>query len=373
MSVVSCKSGDGTVMNMSASAEAETAVDELGIFSRAKLIQPNTSAVIGKIDKVLMQDTLLYLLSRDQMEVFITSTSGRVINVISARGQGDKEYASISDIFIDDAHKTLNVVSRQDYKLLTYDALGALTKVQRLPMQFVAMERLNGGKYIGYMGNYPVDSKSPYNVWILNPDMSVDAHFASIDPIHESRYSESHNVFTKSSDGCLAICDDSFTAWQVTGSGVVLDSLYLDFVQLALPKHAGADNEDVKKSLNIQSRYVCDVARLQETSSVILAFYVLKGQTNLVTYNKLTQQVTKTELSSSTTDLFPISFGRVVGSDEHHIFTVVDSEIVQDIYVGHNAYNDFDALYPEQCRNLRRKISSPIGNDNPCIIIYNVD
>jgi len=152
MSVVSCKSGDGTVMNMSASAEAETAVDELGIFSRAKLIQPDTSAVIGKIDKVLMQDTLLYLLSRDQMEVFITSTSGRVINVISARGQGDKEYTSISDIFVDDAHKTLNVVSRQDYKLLTYDALGALTKVQRLPMQFVAMERLNGGKYIGYIG-----------------------------------------------------------------------------------------------------------------------------------------------------------------------------------------------------------------------------
>ena len=75
-------------------------IHDSGLITHVSLISlQQTEVTIGKISKIEVLDSLLYLLDESSKSVHIFTDAGRYVNTISGRGHGAGEYINIDDIF----------------------------------------------------------------------------------------------------------------------------------------------------------------------------------------------------------------------------------------------------------------------------------
>lgn len=348
-------------------------IQSLDVIEKMQLVQLSSDSVkIGEVDKVLCRDTLLYVLDRYQQKcVYIFNTKGVYLNTISRMGHGSGEYVNLTDIFIDEEKQTLNLLSREDKKILVYDFLGMkLLKEYKLPKMFFNMVKIDGG-YIGSVGNCPEDPHEPYNCWILDNDLRIKDKCVKIDPLLESSFSEEVVPFSVYKHRCDIISEMNYEVFSV-------EKLYpklnyeLDFGNQNFPQQKKADLYNPQKIFEIQDKYITNIYRFQETEKHILVYLVYQGMRQMFVYDKIDHTSQLATLDTNREDIL-IGFGNIVGLDSRHIYTVVDMDLLCRFYQGHDEHNNYEEMYPRQIEKLRKQIYPPKKDDNPVILIYTIN
>lgn len=107
-------------------------------------LERNEFSLIGKISKVVIKDSLLYILDRDiAKKIFIFSLEGKFIKTIGVIGKGKGEYIRLKDICL--FNEYLYLLAGPDKKIIQYDLGG----------NFISEIRLNkhGGYFLEFMSN----------------------------------------------------------------------------------------------------------------------------------------------------------------------------------------------------------------------------
>jgi len=350
-------------------------VHSIGLIQNVDLVGlDNDSVLISAIDNIIVNDTLIYLLDNSKKQcVYIYTLKGRYVNTVSRQGKGKNEYINISDIFIDKRDNSLNILSRADSKILSFNSEGReLYKVSKLPKTFTAILPLENG-YIGYMGNYTESKDSPYNFWTLDDSLKITGHFRGINPVIESRNNSSIHVLSSYGQEVDVISEMSYDVSFIQNAGKGGQKLcQFDFSSYNLPSGITKQQiDDPAENFKLHNNYVCDIYRFQQTDSHYLALFINQGQERLAVYDKQTGICEVASLEPYT-GKYLCGFGLIKGINEEYIIAVEDAKTIYEIWKGKNKYNDFEAQYPQQVKNMRQKFSSINPEGNPFLIFYKV-
>lgn len=115
------------------------------ILTRPRIIklETNNSCLIGNIDKILFDDSLIFVVDRTiSQAIFIYNFSGKLQGKISQRGKGPKEFIGIWDATLIPERKQVALLDLISSKVNYYSYEGEFETKKRLPFQF------NGFTYI---------------------------------------------------------------------------------------------------------------------------------------------------------------------------------------------------------------------------------
>jgi hypothetical protein len=365
-------STDGNVLTLKFDFDKDPVnIHSTGLISKVELLNLDCEeAIFGQIDKIIKYKNRIYLLDKQQTySVFIYDTVGKFVNVIEDQGQGPNEYIHLSDIFINQEDETLNLISSNS-KILKYDLDGNFLTMVRIPQRFSQISKIKNG-YVGCMSNR-IDNidKQQYNVWTLSNTMELKEGFLEIDPTWNSK-SINRRVFSNYENKIYYTTPLDFNVYCLEDNVFSVVCTF-DFGKYTWPE--GYKEFDKYEKLIDEVGmghyfYISSIDNFQETKNHLIANVLHKGQTRLCIYNK---QTGKTYIAEPDTyrDELLIPFGRLINADENAIYTLVDASNIKRIHDGKDAYNDFEAKYPEQIKRLREKFPHVDEEGNPFLAIF---
>ena len=116
---------------------------------------------VATIDKMEINDTGIFVLSKIQKTIFIFSKSGKIISKISDFGDGPGKYSGISDFVIDD--KFLYLLTNPSKFVYKYDLSGKLLQIIPTKDNYIyELTPVNGG-WLAYL-NDAYDNENNFNV-----------------------------------------------------------------------------------------------------------------------------------------------------------------------------------------------------------------
>lgn len=357
------------------SLESPSSIHASGLVKSVEIVSlDDDSVTMGEITRIVRNGELLYLLDKEQgKSVHVYTLDGRHVSTIARQGHGSNEYAQLSDIFVNPNDGTLNLLSRVDRKLLVFDREGKrLLETKHLPKSFTSMVAIKGG-YVGYMGNYSEDKRQPYNFWTLDDKMETTGQFGEIPPFRESRTLADQRVFSSFADGVDIISECSYAVGRIAGGQTEVQPLLrYDFGRYNLPEDLSKKQfDDPAENFRLQNESVFNLYMFQQTEGGSLALILLQGQNLLLRHDKRTGETQALSLDTYEGD-YVCGFSSILGMDEEYIMGLENAESLYDLWVGRNEYNDFEALYPEQVKNLRRKFPKIDPDGNPFLILYRI-
>lgn len=347
-------------------------VFDTGIIKAVNLVKlESDGCIVGNIDKIICNDSLLYILDKSvTKEVYIYTRNGQYINKISRYGHGKYEYTQLYDIFYDKVINALCLLSRADQKIISFTPDGKrVLGEKQLPKAFEHVVPMTNG-YIGYMGNYSQNSSLPYNVWTMDKSFNLLDGFIQINPQLESRsYS---GVYPMSAYGDAMYFKPEYenNIYQIKDGEVSLRYI-LDFGEKTFPGLSKVSLDNKTEWMKLSMEKITNIYNYEETDDFILMDFIMNGQTHLGIYNKYNHSSEIVRLDWYQKEyVFP--FGRIRGMDQSAIYSVVDNEGVYNMWLGHNKVANFEKMYPQQVDNLRKLFPHLEENGNPFIAIYSL-
>lgn len=346
-------------------------IDSLDFIQDYKLIPLDNSKTIGTIDKVVAFDTLLYLLDRKQQRcVHIFSTSGKYINTISKLGHAADEYSDVQDVFINKENKTVNLLSRNSKKVLSFDLYGKEEpKIIKMPMMFTRMAKINKG-YIGYMANYSEDKNNRYNFWILNENAEIVDKDILIDENMESTSYGSVEQFSSYNNNVHILNESEYDMYSYEDK-VFKKNYKLNFGERNYPKITSGDLNDYDKYTKLIDGHLSEIHRFQETDNYLFTEFIYESQPYMFFYDKNKQRPYFSMMSSYSSDCM-IGIENIVGTDENHMYSFVDQDVLQVLFYNKNEYVDLEKEYPNKFAKLHSLIPEPKEGDNPLLVIFTI-
>ncbi len=344
-------------------------IDFLELYS---IFQPDSDVMVGHIRKVLTFNSLYYMMDEGQMKVLILDDKGKLVSEIDRKGRAYNEYIDLSDIFIDQVKQELYLLSCEGQKLLVFDMEGKnLLRTLSVPKRFCSMEKTEQG-YIGYMGNYTEDPAHPYNFFMLNEQMEIVGEDVEINSEAESRYNRDVAVFSKHDDEVSMIAESDYRIYRCT-KGKFSVAYDVDLGELSYPESEKFAVNDPIKQMQLDAKYVKRFQRVQETASYLFVYFMLQGQEYALVYDKNAQKTLCISLCDGVKDLYPATFGSVIGTTQDLIISTTEAEAIHDLFRGKNENNDFDKMYPEELKRFRQNVGQvDYNNPNPYIIVYKI-
>lgn len=360
-----------TTISFNSNAKARSVFDT-GLIKSVKLINlESDGCVVGSIDKIISNDSLLYIMDKSVTnEVYIYTREGHYVNKISRYGHGKNEYSQLWDIFFDINKNNLCLVSRADQKILTFSPDGKKVLGEtKLPKMFGHILPTANG-YVGYMDNYSQNPNMPYNVWTTDNSFNLLESFFRIDPQVESSTIFEVNTMSVFADTLLYKPEYRNTIYQIK-DGKASERYKLDFGEKTFPDLSSVSRENKTEWLRLLGEKIDNIFYFVETNDCLLMDFVMDGQFHLGIYNKKnhTSEIVRLDCYQ---DKYVFSFGQIKGMDQSAIYSAVDYEGVYNMWLGHNEYCNFEKLYPNQVNNLRRLFPKLEENGNPFIAIYSL-
>ncbi|MDH6343628.1 hypothetical protein M2480_002386 [Parabacteroides sp. PFB2-12] len=328
--------------------------------------------IIGRIDKVIKFDTIIYLMDKTQnRSVYLFSDKGNFIRSIDHYGNGPNEYIQLTDMFINPTDSTLNIVSRADQKILKLNLAGnILYEVKKTAKSFTSISKTNEG-YVAYMGNYSQDKEYPYNLWRLNEHFDpIEYHF-EIESWQEGHYSSNGYAFSSYKGNNYYITPGDFNIYSLSDGQIKVAYSY-DLGRLHWPKLSEQEWSDDKKLFEMKNKYIYHFYHFQETDSHLIVNFLYQGQYILGVCDKKKREADLVKLDPYEGKYF-FSFGAIVGLDENTIYTVVESSTIKRIWDGKDEYNNYEEKFPSQVKNLKDKFDIVRDDGNPFLIMYTID
>lgn len=128
------------------SVDNSTVLNITDLFPQSETIEleETEESAVGRINKLIAQDSLLFILDKDlAKKIFIfNSKTGKFIRSIGAIGSGPEEYVLLNDASLDESSSLLKVLCNNN-KIFTYNTNGELVNTQELPFKAVNMEVFN--------------------------------------------------------------------------------------------------------------------------------------------------------------------------------------------------------------------------------------
>lgn len=371
--LVACHQLKEDIIGKPGNIEAAISIRNCTSLKLSNIFQPASNIVLGNINKILTYRSLYYLMDEEQGIVTILDNNGKLIREINRRGHGNNEYVDLNDIFIDKDNQELNLLSRGSQKIFVYDMKGeTLLRTVSVPKHFCSMIKIDRG-YVGYMGNYSEDAANPYNFFTLDENMKIKVGSVEINPDVESRYNKDLSIFSNMGNKTLCIQEFDSDIYQADGNQIV-KAFSIDFEKWSWPKDQKLFFEDPIKQITMDAQYVKKLNRVQETATSLIFFYHYQGQEYMTKYDKASLNSTCYSLRDGVEDLFPASFGNVVGTNEECIISTINAKNIHDLYSGRNEHNDFDEMYKDKMNSFRSTVGMVnTDNYNPYIVTYSIE
>lgn len=139
--------------------------------------------LVGEISKLITTPTKYIIFDNVSMQIFIfDKETGKTINVISAMGQGPKEYTTIWDIAYRELKDEILILSPQ--KILTYTSKGVFKQERKVNL-FASNMSVDSSEelilYADYSENRAKNSTIKYNLLQLNDDYSIEKQYMRFD------------------------------------------------------------------------------------------------------------------------------------------------------------------------------------------------
>ena len=84
-------------------------------------LETNPNSFINRIDKLYMDEGLIYIFDRSLSKIVAFSRDGRYIGHLHRIGKGPMEYTALIDIDIDTESKKIHLLSDSPFKIMTFD------------------------------------------------------------------------------------------------------------------------------------------------------------------------------------------------------------------------------------------------------------
>ena len=372
--LLSCVETSYVTADISFNPKAKTRkVFDTDIIKGVKLIKlESDSCIVGRIDRIICNDTLLYVMDRHITEgVFIFTTKGRFVNKISRQGHGKYEYTQLWDIFFDKRKNALCLLCNYDKKIISFTPDGKkILGESRLPLSFTQIVPTVHG-YIGYRGNSIHNPSMPYNLWTMDKSFNLIDGFLPVKPQLEG-YSHTQ-VCPMSVYGDVVYFKPEYenTIYQIK-EGEISPIYVLSFGSKTFPDlFSVPSHKNRTEWVHLVNEKVANIYYYVETSEYILMSFILDHQYCLGIYNKHTQT---TEIARQTCYVgeYLFSFGQIRGMDQSAIYSILNYEEIYEVWHGHNEFVNFEKDYPKQVDNLRKLFPHLEENGNPFIAIYSL-
>ncbi len=371
--IVSCSETPGEVTTISFNPEDKPrSIFETGIIKGVELVKlESEGCVVGNIDKIICNDSLLYILDSDvAKEVYVFTREGKLVNKISRHGHGQFEYTQLWDIFFDKGRNALCLLSRYDQKIISFTPDGGRILGEiKLPKMFGHIVPI-GDSYIGYMDNYSQNPNMPYNIWTMDKSFNLLEGFLRIDPQLECSGYGDVNTLSSYEDTIFFKPECVNTIYQIK-DGKVAERYKLDFGKKTFPENYTVFRKNRGKWLDLISEKVVNIFNYTETDDYLLMDFLMDEQFCLGIYNKQTHTSEIARLDSYK-DKYLFPFGRIKSINQFAIYSEINYEDLYEVWKGHNEYVNFEDKYPKQVDNIRKLFPKLEGNGNPFIAIYSL-
>lgn len=246
--------------------------DSAYLKPRAEIfLETNDDALVSDVQRVLMDDSLIFIFDRSLAKISIFDIQGRHLRNVQNIGRGPNEYQQVVDIFLDREAKQLVLLCDRPYKLQYYDYSGRL--LRQVPTKRLYLEGATTNDDLIYLRSYePLnDEVQRFHIHILDKDGEIKARHLSID-----NHSVSINIFPMWADflnGGQAMTyftrrfDNAI--YQIDGIEVLMKYL-IDFKEYNLPKALfSKKSDDILTGLQSQE-YVYAIYSVVETDLYLL-------------------------------------------------------------------------------------------------------
>lgn len=124
-------------------------------------LETSDSVLIGHINNIIVDNYLLYVMHGSKCSVF--DKSGKFLYRIGNRGQGPREYVSISKILITD--DKIFIHDRNQNKMLAHDKKGKFINRINIPYNFLQIEKIENNNFIGYAPNISGSERMKFGIF----------------------------------------------------------------------------------------------------------------------------------------------------------------------------------------------------------------
>lgn len=141
--VYQCNTNNYTSSHIYVDLDSEEKVSIFDIFSKIETIplETNDECLIGSIDKLILYDSMYYLLDTKQNCVFIFSQDGKFIQNMKRVGRGPGEYLYVYDFVINEYNNTIELLDCFG-KLVIFNLNGSHKESINLPHPPAAYHKL---------------------------------------------------------------------------------------------------------------------------------------------------------------------------------------------------------------------------------------
>ncbi|MDR0953899.1 MAG: 6-bladed beta-propeller [Rikenellaceae bacterium] len=346
-------------------------IQDAGIIKDYEVIplESNGEVFVGEIDKIILHEGLIYIANyRESANVLIFDSQGKFIREIKRQGRGPLEYLQFGNVFIDRTDNTLNLVDRYPAKILKFRLDGS-GNPDVIHLSDVAVEDALPYRD-GYICYTTFSSQNDNNtlLFVDRQGNKIGGEIPMRDGWESNGFLDAR-VFSASQDKIYfkPIYESPIYRYN-DGTGTFEPAVMLDFGPHNWPDDIKTANDYFNDFEGRIFDYIGYINHYQEKETYWLFEYIHQGQTRFTLYDKATGQSTQYRPDVNTDNYF-IGFGLVVAMTENHIVTSLGAISIADMLEN----KEIGEQYPESLERLRQKVGDIDSEDNPVIIVYNLE
>ena len=357
------------VENIDNAEDIEVTKDKYIKSFRYIQLETDTTALIGRMDKILYEDNRIYIVDKFVTKsLFIFDKDGNFINKIYRYGQGPEEYFVLTDAFYDPKENTINILSfvgNDRYKIMVFDADGK-TLLKQLPINLKMSEVMKSKDgFLVCNSMHQLNASSSVNRLTIYSDSLKKLYDAvPILPQWRDKMQRLSPELFRSKDGEI-FCAPQNTrdVYQVTRDSAFLKYRF-DFGKYNYPEKFNTPGKYENMAIVSQiANYVEDLSGFCETDDYAVATFLFKGQFRIAFYDKATEKAEVYLLLNN--PLLYGSFGSFACMNKNMLIaTRLPTSILR-------LFNDPSILGEKETAELKKQFKKPLHeDDNPIICVY---
>lgn len=313
-------------------------------------LETNSNSLISTIIKIIVTDKI-YI--QDQNEkIFIFTLNGKFINKIDFKGNGPKEYTSISDFSVKDS--LISILDTNEKKIITYHLNGDFIKKQKTLLEILYIDKI-GDYDLWYTGNIGCDlnydkKSNQFHKLLFSKENRIEAMFSPFKPKSSGYVYRTQTPFYQYNGINYFIEPINDTIYRIEKN--VIEPIYVvDFGKHKRPENFLEETppEDVLSTM-IKNSYIRAITSFYDFSDIIYFKAYIGKERKHVIYDKINKQ---SIMSASITDeknnipVKPISYS----GEPQYLMSVLTPDDIRES----NVYG------------LNLKVNE---EDNPIIFLY---
>ena len=334
-------------------------------------LETDTNMLIGRIDKVLLNEDRIYIMDRFVTKnVFVFDKDGRFINKISRLGQGPEEYIDINDIFYDESEQTINIQSwggiKGQFKIMSFDRDGKeLLKQTPIDLRFWLIDRMKDGRYVFHTKNSTNFPDIISSIFVYSSTMQKVYDDLPIPvALRDKGMSVSGGRLFKGKEGDMYCSKEYETDIYQIGKDSLIKLYHYNVGKYTYPDEFKSWEKSRQLAESSQmSNYIVDIIDFYENDKYAVSLFLYKGGEKIVFYDKNTRETQVYFLLNN--PLYLDGFGSFEGITNGCLVSSRPAEVYTSVF------NDPTIMGEEATNDLKRRFKRPINeDDNPILFIY---